>query len=53
MDNVITVKGATKRFKEAVVLDNISVSFESQDRQRKNHAYEVHLRYRSPYFGGD
>ena len=28
MDNVITVKGATKRFKEAVVLDNISVSFE-------------------------
>lgn len=28
MDNVITVKSATKRFKEAVVLDNISVSFE-------------------------
>lgn len=28
MDNVITVKGATKWFKEAVVLDNISVSFE-------------------------
>lgn len=28
MDNVITVKNVTKKFKEAVVLDNISVSFE-------------------------
>lgn len=28
MENVITVKSATKRFKEAVVLNNISVSFE-------------------------
>lgn len=28
MDNVITLKNVTKKFKEAVVLDNISVSFE-------------------------
>lgn len=28
MENVITVKNATKQFKEAVVLNNISVSFE-------------------------
>lgn len=28
MDNVITVKNATKKFKETVVLDNISIDFE-------------------------
>ncbi len=28
MENVITVKNATKHFKDAVVLNNISVSFE-------------------------